>query len=80
VGGREFNEGLSHIRNDVPIFPLIRNAVTTSCSDVTQQLTRVLLKEMGERENEVRGDGGRRGGGLGSRPIFKKFNEPYAPS
>jgi len=21
-----------------------------------------------------------RGGGLGSRPIFKKFNEPYAPS
>ena len=22
----------------------------------------------------------RRGGGLGSRPIFKKFNEPYAPS
>ena len=23
---------------------------------------------------------GRRGGGLGSRPIFKKFNEPYAPS
>jgi len=23
---------------------------------------------------------GMRGGGLGSRPIFKKFNEPYAPS
>jgi len=22
----------------------------------------------------------RRGGGLGSRPIFKKINEPYAPS
>ena len=21
-----------------------------------------------------------RGGGLGSRPVFKKFNEPYAPS
>ena len=25
-------------------------------------------------------DGTRRGGGLGSIPIFKKFNEPYAPS
>jgi len=24
--------------------------------------------------------GATRGGGLGSRPIFKKFNEPYAPS
>ena len=24
--------------------------------------------------------GMQRGGGLGSRPIFKKFNEPYAPS
>jgi len=23
---------------------------------------------------------GKRGGGLGSRTIFKKFNEPYAPS
>jgi len=52
VGGREFNEGLNHIRNDVPTCPLIRNDVTTLCSDVTGQLTRVLLKEMGVGEGE----------------------------
>ena len=44
-----------------------------------------------ERERERERESGRddvallvlvvpRGGGLGSRPIFKKFNEPYAPS
>jgi len=62
-----------------------RKSERETCHD---SFTRAMTQHIktNEAKGEVGGWGrahlssGRRGGGLGSRPIFKKFNEPYAPS
>jgi len=70
-----------NLKKDIIIVPREKALETnTSTNHVTQQQVTSHIHESCIHTREKTGIIRRRGGGLGSSAIFKKFNEPYAPS
>ena len=70
-----------NLKKDIIIVPREKALETnTSTNHVTQQQVTSHIHESCIHTREKTGIIRRRGGGLGSSTIFKKFNEPYAPS